>query len=1496
MIESTKQTEPKLFSFDYVADEATSQAEVFDVVARPIVDSHIDGYHGCIFAYGQTGSGKSYTIMGPDGGEEDDELRGLIPRTFDYMFAALDARRSEATDAEITHRCTLSFLEIYNENIIDLLDTSNAQSKLSIREDLKKGVYVEGLREIEIESPAAAIELLSIGINNRHVAATAMNSNSSRSHSVLALNLESTIKTSDGLTKSKYSRLSLIDLAGSERQKSTEAAGSRLKEAGSINKSLSVLGNVIRSLVDIANGKPRHVGYRDSKLTFLLKDSLGGNSKTYIIATVSPCELYYNESLSTLQFAQRAKHVRNIAVVNEEASGNVALLQMEIRKLKEELYRAGSARYGAVEQTRGGTHESRIYDLEVNLSQAFDRHEHLEEVVRARDIKINALKLLLGKKDHFLQSTKFVLKLRESAIARITGKDPSAVLFSTYEEELKEEIATLRRMIDLHPQVTKYAIENLELRERIARYEEGKDDYEDQITTYKQQIQELTSETKYLLAEKHQYQLKSGVSGGHTGANSDHWDNDQPSPYKAGETPSTPYLERQRHTADMEKSATKWQNEKATLEAEFQELHERNIRAESDLKATKSLLANTLKQISSQQQSHDAEIERLNQSHEVSLKVYKSANALKDNVPTEGLIGEMVVGLSDLEQENNELKDSRIKLMSELFEAHKDINVLRSERESLNLSSRQMSQVFISTPLCNKSISSALHINNEESENRNEPIRFSLGFESPSDLTDLRDRLDRSLSRIVSLENDIKEKSMQLEIEQLMNDIETIKNQPIDVESVAHNAGVVQSVLKSKEIQLLLSKKDEEVEHLLGQIRQKEGIISNLQKELGGHLNKLAEIESSYQIQLRDTSSRLEVALLGIAKRDEEIAHVKQKAEKTLLKTKATMLEEFEESKERILLSARNEYETNLALINNQVSAIKISKDETALLEKYNQIKQDNDKMMDDIDRYQDTISDQLMEITALNNKVKQLRGTRYEPEEHEIIVISSDEEDYVPPPPAKRPEDVDEDFDYSQIVIKKNPYAEDADETFYDESIMTISDIAIATSNLSLNSTSNDISATNISSQSNKSSSSESAIQSNLSIISQLGRLERSFNAPKSSQYMDDSSSEDDDQLAGLGFGRENKLKLGEDDFDEEELEEDDDEKGETRDNEDDDEEDDDDEDDDEDFYYQIPSDQEDDETLKDRPIFDPSEEILPDDELILLEIEGEDPGILVNAKYSLIGLDSDTPMLQIGTQLFKGKYQDVVVLEVRKVFSLILKKIRKNKHASVVRRLCEANVVLERAMKVISQIKMPVHNKVLSNTHLRKHWQFRVRTWFNQPGRALRRRETRAEKAAAIFPRPLRTLKPIVRPPTQKYNIKTREGRGFTLEELKAAKLSVRYARTIGIAVDTRRDNESQESLSLNAQRLKEYQSKLVLFPRKSSAPKKGDATKAETDAAVQNLNVMPFNNTKVSTFAPRKVTDAEKTFKAYSTLRAAAAKVKTSGMRKKAAEKKAAESKDK
>ena len=191
-----------------------------------------------------------------------------------------------------------SYLEIYNEQVTDLLDPSSVN--LHVREDMKKGVYVEKLIEENISGVKAMIEMIMRGSRNRHVGSTAMNKESSRSHSVLTTTIESKTMNDEGVWQMRSSRFHIIDLAGSERNKLTNAQGERLKEAGAINKSLTTLGIVINSLVEISEGKSRHVHYRDSKLTYLLKDSLGGNSKTLMIANVTPVSASANETLSTL--------------------------------------------------------------------------------------------------------------------------------------------------------------------------------------------------------------------------------------------------------------------------------------------------------------------------------------------------------------------------------------------------------------------------------------------------------------------------------------------------------------------------------------------------------------------------------------------------------------------------------------------------------------------------------------------------------------------------------------------------------------------------------------------------------------------------------------------------------------------------------------------------------------------------------------------------------------------------------------------------------------------------------------------------------------------------------------------------------------------------------------------------------------------------------------------------------------------------------------------
>ncbi|KAK8964303.1 Kinesin-like protein KIN12B [Platanthera guangdongensis] len=307
--------------FDYIACETVNQEMLFRVAGLPMVENCMSGYNSCVFAYGQ---------------EEE-------------------SRRDE----KLQYNCRCSFLEIYNEQITDLLNPYS--TNLLIREDLRKGVHVENLKEFEVENVNDIVKLLIQGAANRKVAATNMNRESSRSHSVFTCTIESRWEK-DSTSTLRFSRLNLVDLAGSERQKASGAEGDRLKEASNINKSLSTLGHVIMVLADLANGRQRHVPYRDSRLTFLLQDSLGGNSKTMIIANVSPSMCSANETLSTLKFAQRAKIIQNNAVVNEDASGNVLALQRQIHLLKEELSMLKSQNVSRSLSIRAATLATAEYD------------------------------------------------------------------------------------------------------------------------------------------------------------------------------------------------------------------------------------------------------------------------------------------------------------------------------------------------------------------------------------------------------------------------------------------------------------------------------------------------------------------------------------------------------------------------------------------------------------------------------------------------------------------------------------------------------------------------------------------------------------------------------------------------------------------------------------------------------------------------------------------------------------------------------------------------------------------------------------------------------------------------------------------------------------------------------------------------------------------------------------------------------------------------------
>ncbi|CAN6275532.1 unnamed protein product [Urochloa humidicola] len=346
------------FTFDAVADAISTQEDIFNLVGLPLVENCLSGFNSSIFAYGQTGSGKTYTMWGPLSALSEDSVsseRGLTPRVFEQLFSGINEEQVKHSDKELNYNCICSFLEIYNEQITDLLDPS--QKNLQIREDVRTScVYVESLTKQYVFTMKDVTQLLVKGLANRRTGATSANADSSRSHCVFTCVIKSESKNpEDGSSSTRSSRINLVDLAGSERQKLTHAAGDRLKEAGNINRSLSQLGNLINILAEISqSGKQRHhVPYRDSKLTFLLQESLGGNAKLAMICAVSPSQSCKSETLSTLRFAQRAKAIKNNAVVNEEKVEDVNALREQIRQLKDELHRVKST--GGLEGNNGSS-------------------------------------------------------------------------------------------------------------------------------------------------------------------------------------------------------------------------------------------------------------------------------------------------------------------------------------------------------------------------------------------------------------------------------------------------------------------------------------------------------------------------------------------------------------------------------------------------------------------------------------------------------------------------------------------------------------------------------------------------------------------------------------------------------------------------------------------------------------------------------------------------------------------------------------------------------------------------------------------------------------------------------------------------------------------------------------------------------------------------------------------------------------------------------------
>ncbi|XP_070801753.1 kinesin-like protein KIF1A isoform X7 [Pituophis catenifer annectens] len=341
---------PKSFSFDYSYWSHTtpedinyaSQKQVYLDIGEEMLQHAFEGYNVCIFAYGQTGAGKSYTMMG----KQEKDQQGIIPQLCEDLFS----RINDTTNDNMSYSVEVSYMEIYCERVRDLLNPKN-KGNLRVREHPLLGPYVEDLSKLAVTSYNDIQDLMDSGNKARTVAATNMNETSSRSHAVF--NIIFTQKRHDAetdITTEKVSKISLVDLAGSERADSTGAKGTRLKEGANINKSLTTLGKVISALAEMDSGpnknkkkkKSDFIPYRDSVLTWLLRENLGGNSRTAMVAALSPADINYDETLSTLRYADRAKQIRCNAVINEDPNNKlIRELKDEVARLRDLLYSQG---------------------------------------------------------------------------------------------------------------------------------------------------------------------------------------------------------------------------------------------------------------------------------------------------------------------------------------------------------------------------------------------------------------------------------------------------------------------------------------------------------------------------------------------------------------------------------------------------------------------------------------------------------------------------------------------------------------------------------------------------------------------------------------------------------------------------------------------------------------------------------------------------------------------------------------------------------------------------------------------------------------------------------------------------------------------------------------------------------------------------------------------------------------------------------------------------
>ncbi|XP_034555166.1 kinesin-like protein KIF3C isoform X2 [Notolabrus celidotus] len=496
----------KTFTFDAVYDANSKQRDLYDESVRPLIDSVLAGFNGTIFAYGQTGTGKTYTMQGA---WLDPEKRGVIPNAFDHIFTHISRSQSDRQ-----YLVRASYLEIYLEEVRDLLDPNHGSARaLELRESPDSGVYVRDLTSCVCKSIKEIEEVMNVGNQARAVGATDMNEHSSRSHALFLITVECSQPGPDGRKHIRVGRLNLVDLAGSERQAKTGVQGERLKEAAKINLSLSALGNVISALAD---GRSGHVPYRDSKLTRLLQDSLGGNAKTVMVATLGPSSLHYDETLTTLRYANRAKNIQNQPRVNEDPKD--ALLrefQMEIARLRAQLnhrkWRSKQKKEGLVDEEGWERDEEEDTDGEdegVEVEKEAEEYVKLEEqrLEREKDaIREDQFMLaeekqrLLGEKERMMGDLRKEQEATEQLTAKYKAMESKLLVGG---KNITDHTNEQQKMLEMKRQeIAEQSRSEREIQQQVLAQDEETLELRETFTSLQQEVEAKTKKLKKLYAK-----------------------------------------------------------------------------------------------------------------------------------------------------------------------------------------------------------------------------------------------------------------------------------------------------------------------------------------------------------------------------------------------------------------------------------------------------------------------------------------------------------------------------------------------------------------------------------------------------------------------------------------------------------------------------------------------------------------------------------------------------------------------------------------------------------------------------------------------------------------------------------------------------------------------------------------------------------------------------------------------------------------------------------